>query len=346
MRIDAHGPVGPQTQARPQLDGPHGQPADAHPLPISERPAPAGVNDTLWRLSTPAEREAIVADQAKQGQHADAASGGSTVPLTATSNAAGKGITGLGTQKLIDNKELRILWENTKSAWDGKSGFSEPLANQLRSGGVSVGDTPRPVPAGSVGRNAGVSQGKASNINGAKASDAIAQEHRAAGYQVEREKPLPKYNRRVDVAVDMPHPSDPRLSKELRIESKVGYTTRGGHTTKEMLSDIRQLADNRAVRRVGFALERAGKIVRPIGLVMDAVQLGSAFKADGKRIGQNTGKAASELAGGAAFGAAGAVIGQALIPIPVVGAAVGAAVGSWAGSKLGDLGFNKLKHLF
>ncbi len=340
MRTDAYGQAGPLTQTRLPLAGPPPDHAAASPsqLPISEHLAPAGVNDTLWRLSTPAEREAIVAKQ-----HDEASN---TTPLTATTDATGKGISGLGTDKLVNNKALHIRWENTTSAWDAKSGFSRPLVKSLQDAGIAVRERPHPIPAGSVGPNAGMSAGKANNVNGAAASDAIADKHRSQGYQVQREVPLPKYNRRVDVAVDMPHPTDPRLDKALRIESKVGYTTQGRRVAAEMASDIRQLADNRAVRRVGFALEGVGKVMRPVGLVMDAMQLGAAFKADGNRVGQHTGKAAAELTVGAAGGVAGAVIGQALIPIPVVGAAVGAAVGSWAGSKLGDLGFHSLKKLF
>jgi trimeric autotransporter adhesin len=272
---------------------------------------------------------------------------GTVIPATATTHAAGSAITQAGTNKLIANKDLDIQWRGTRSAWNGSGGFSKPLKDDLRGGGIAVSDKVGPVAPGSKGPNSGLSSGVANNLNGRLAEQAIANEYRKQGYKATTQSPLPDYNRRVDVKVDMPHPTDARLDKELRIEVKATYTHRGSpNVPSEMASDLRQLADNKAVRQAGFALEKAGKLVRPIGLAIDAFQLGSAFHSDGNRIGDQTQHAAASLAGGAVGGVAGAIVGQALIPIPGVGAVVGAAVGSWLGSKVGESLLGGIKSLF
>ena len=82
----------------------------------------------------------------------------------------------------------------------------------------------------------------------------------------------------------------------------------------------------------GELLSKVGKVARPVGLVMDAVEVGSAFRADGNRIGENTGRAASGLAGGAAGGWGGAAVGAA------VGTAIFPGVGTVVGGVIGGIG--------
>ena len=69
---------------------------------------------------------------------------------------------------------------------------------------------------------------------------------------------------------------------------------------EQVLKDAQQLADNRAARRIGQRLGKAGRIVRPVGIMLDSINVAQAFREGGNRIDVTTGRATSGLAGGAA----------------------------------------------
>ncbi|SKT32088.1 Uncharacterised protein [Mycobacteroides abscessus subsp. abscessus] len=98
-------------------------------------------------------------------------------------------------------------------------------------------------------------------------------------------------------------------------------------------------------------METVGKVARPVGVVMDAVQLGEAFHADGNTVGEKTVEAGVNLAGGAAGAWAGAEIGASIGSVvpgagTVVGGIVGGVVGGIAGSGLASKGVSFVKGLF
>lgn len=177
--------------------------------------------------------------------------------------------------------------------------------------------------------------------------------------------------RKVDVLATRAN-ADPRMHERVEIESKVGKTDHSGPVSRsatpkyELAKDAGRLTANRAARVAGLHMEvrgstlatggkvlaGVGRVARPVGLVMDAVEVGSAFHADGNRIGENTGRAASGLAGGAAGGwggaAAGAAIGTAIFPGvgTVVGGIVSGIGGAWGGDKLARGAFDTVKGWF
>jgi len=82
-----------------------------------------------------------------------------------------------------------------------------------------------------------------------------------------------------------------------------------------------------------------GKVAVPVGLALDAFDIGSAVKRDADRAdGANTEatRAVGRAAGGWGGAAAGAAAGTFLIPIPVVGTVIGALIGGLGGSALGE----------
>lgn len=91
------------------------------------------------------------------------------------------------------------------------------------------------------------------------------------------------------------------------------------------------------------AVSKTGKVLAPVAVAADVVQLGQAVQQDGGRVGDNTGRTASGVAaswGGAAVGAkGGAVVGAAIgSVVPGVGTAVGAVVGGLVGAVTGGIG--------
>ena len=53
---------------------------------------------------------------------------------------------------------------------------------------------------------------------------------------------------------------------------------------EQVLKDAQQLADNRAARRIGQRLGKAGRIVRPVGIMLDSINVAQAFREGGNRI--------------------------------------------------------------
>ncbi|WP_164963059.1 hypothetical protein [Rubrivivax sp. JA1026] len=194
-----------------------------------------------------------------------------------------------------------------------------------------------PAPPGSLKPSDGTPRAIANNINGSVARDAIAERWRAAGHEVRTEVPTHGGARVVDVVVDIRKP-DPRINERLEIESKVGVVGLDGRVRAQAALDGQALRANAALRQSGRVLEGVGRVARPVGLVVDAIQVGQAFRADGNQVGTNTGRAASGLAGGALGGwggaAAGAALGTAIFP--GVGTVVGGLIGGIGGALAGD----------
>lgn len=280
---------------------------------------------------------------------ADPANGVGSPSVTAI--GVGIGRTGFDTQ--VRNPILEIQWENTRSQWTGRSGFSGPLVNNLTASGINVVSQTNMAPTGSVGRNSGNSVGQANNINGSLAENAIRDRYLAQGYQATTIRDPGNANRVqggrrvVDVVVEVPNAADPRNARRIEIESKVGYTANSGSITRpgtvqyEAAMDAARLVDNQTIRGAGRLLEGVGRVAKPVGLVMDAIDLRSAYQADGGRVGMNTATSAGGIAGGAAgaYGGAslGAAIGTAVFPGvgTVVGGVVGGIVGGFVGSEVG-----------
>jgi len=255
-----------------------------------------------------------------------------------------------GTQMLVDNPILTKRWESTTSAWTQKGGFTEPLKTALRQQGIEIVPGVNAPPTGSVARGPVTTPAVANNTNGAAARDAIRQRYSAAGYDTRIEATDPGNTRRVDVRADRPN-VDPRMAERVDIESKVGRAGANRFNLSEVARDGEALAANRAARSTGLALEEAGqgltrtgraletvgKVARPVALAMAAWEVGSSFRADGNRVGVNTGRSVSGLAGGGlgAWGgaAAGAAIGSV---VPGVGTVIGGVVGGIIGGLAGD----------
>jgi hypothetical protein len=255
--------------------------------------------------------------------------------------AIGQGVQMAGTQTLVKNPVLEVRWEATKSAWTNKGGLSGPLQDVLRNGGITVVDRVNAPPPGSVGKASGYSTGQANNINGPAAERAIGNRYAAQGYNVtlapSSVNKVQNGTRVVDVVATKPN-ADPRLNSRIEVESKVGYTTNSGNVAAEAQKDIARLANNRTIRGAGQFLEGAGKIAKPVGIVLDAIQIGSAYQADGGKIGVNTGRAVSGVAASAAGAWGGASAGAAIgtMIFPGVGTVIGGVVGGVLGGIGGD----------
>ncbi|MET0208883.1 MAG: hypothetical protein ABW220_07550 [Burkholderiaceae bacterium] len=263
--------------------------------------------------------------------------------------AAGQVLANQGRDILVDNPILTKRWEPTTSAWTGKGGFTPQLTKLLTEAGIDIARI-NPSPAGSLSRSSGVPLAVANNTNGALARDAIAAKNTLPGQTVQTEVPRNGGTRVVDVVVDIPN-KDPRMNQRIEIESKVGRT--GVHKAGgQVAADAAALVDNRTLRQGGMLIEGAGKVLRPVGIAMDAIEIGSAFQKDGNKIGENTGRAASGVAGGAlgAWGgaAAGAAIGTAILPVggTIVGGLIGGAIGAFAGDQAGKGVFDTVKGWF
>jgi hypothetical protein len=107
------------------------------------------------------------------------------------------------------------------------------------------------------------------------------------------------------------------------------------------------------VARVGRGLEFAGRVARPVAIVVDGARLANAYNQDGNRVGRNTIRTGGSVAGGwggaaagawggaqvgAAFGTIGGPLGIAAGGVigGLVGGIGGAFVGSWAGERVAE----------
>lgn len=265
--------------------------------------------------------------------------------------AAGQVWATQGRGLLLDNPILTKRWEGTTSAWTGKGGFSARLQTLLESHGIEVAPHVNAAPAGSVGKGSGIAAAVANNTNGALARDAIADRWRNAGFDVAIEQPRSGGARIVDVVVDKPA-RDPRMNERIEIESKVGRKGQGSEVRGQIAHDAAALRENRALRGAGRVLEGVGKVARPVGIALDAIEIGSAFRADGNQVGARTGRAVSGVAGGALGGWGGAVGGAAIgtMILPgvgtVVGGLIGGALGAFAGDQAGKGLFDTVRGWF
>lgn len=250
------------------------------------------------------------------------------------------------------------------------------------------GQTPHPSHAGSVANAAqtqavGVPAKQTNNYNGDIAEKAIADRPESQGYTVKRniEINTPLGKRDVDILATK-HQGHPTLSEEIHIESKVGRkslpsTAQGSNVRMQIDKDAAVLAQQKSLGpaaqaqgrqlydqgttalkksstlvKVSKAVKFADKVARPIGIAISALEIRSAFQADGKRIGINTAGKVTSLAGGAggawAGAAAGAALGSAIVPGvgTVIGGIVGGIVGGLAGENVATKAFNAVKGWF
>jgi len=282
---------------------------------------------------------------------------------------AGHGLVRSGYGTLVVNPELTVRYETTRSAISGRAGFSDPATRQLEALGLEVERRPNPTPPQSRLPSAGEARSVHNTYNGDLASEAIADRYRA-NPNVARVQTEFRYDanlnavrpevrnhdvlgdRRMDVRAELPHATDPRMNAVIEVESKATRVTPSSINETQVAHDAARVAQNHSLRGAGFALEGVGRVARPVGLVLDAVDVGSAFRADGNRIGENTGRSLSGLAGGAAGGwggaATGAAIGTAILPGvgTVVGGLIGAGLGAWAGDSAGRGAFDTVRGWF
>jgi hypothetical protein len=245
----------------------------------------------------------------------------------------------VGNGILRNNPQLEIQWRSTVSPVTGKSGFSRPLERMLDANGIRRDFPVNGRPAGGTTNNTPAARTQ----NGNAARDAIADRFRAdprySDVRTEQTRQTALGGRRVDVTTVERGPR-PGMNRNIEVESKLGRASASSETRLQVAKDAERLANNASVRRVGTVLTGVGRVARPVGMVIDAVQVGSAYRADGNRIGANTQRAVGSLAGGAAgaWGGAqaGAAIGSLGGPVgTVVGGVVGAAVGGIVGSGVG-----------
>ncbi len=278
-----------------------------------------------------------------------------TPPATGLSIAAGNTLINHGTQRLIDNPELVKTWESTTSAWTNKGGFTDGAITRLEDAGIDVNTNPNPTPASSIPRTPGISAGSVTTHNGELAEQAIITRAQGQGLQagpgghydadfnrLPDGSPRSAGDRIVDVEIERPHPTDPRLNQVEHVESKAMRVNAGTISDAQLAHDAGMLRNNQAIRAGGELLERGGQFVRPVGMVIDAVSVSSAIYRDGG-VGVETGRTVTGIAGGAAGGFAGAKAGAAAGAalgsiVPGVGTAAGAIVGGVVGGIAGAIG--------
>lgn len=259
-----------------------------------------------------------------------------------------------GGRILRDNPILEIRWERTESPVTGKSGFSGPLQNLLNNNGIKTEVRVNRPPAGSTSSNTPAAR----THNGNAARDAIAARMRASGDFTHVGTEATENTRRttslggrhVDVVAEQRGPR-PEMNRRIEVESKLGRASAGADTRLQVAKDAERLAANVSVRRVGAVLEGVGKVARPVGVAVDAIQVGRAYRADGNRVGDNTQRAIGGVAGGAAGALGGAKMGAAVGSLggpvgTVVGGVVGAAVGGVIGSGAGEKAVGWVKSWF
>ena len=245
-----------------------------------------------------------------------------------------------GQRIMRDNPILEMRWLTTTSPVTRKSGFTGPLQGALNAASIDTAFKINPVPQNSTASNSPAARTQ----NGNAARDAIADRLRAdpsiTSVQTEVPRQTSLGGRNVDVVANQNGPR-PEMNRVIEIESKLGRASASQETLTQVAKDAERLSDNATVRGLGVGLERVGRVARPIGVVIDAVQIGSAYRADGNQIGENTQRAAGSLAGGAAgaWGGAqaGAAIGSLGGPIgTVVGGVIGGVAGGIVGSGVGE----------
>ncbi|RRD55779.1 hypothetical protein EII20_13775 [Comamonadaceae bacterium OH2545_COT-014] len=270
-------------------------------------------------------------------------------------------------------------WDFANSPVTNRGGASTNLRNYLDTHGITHnGRLPGQAPAGGVvdatqAARVGVPPNQINNHNGLMAEDALANRYRAAGYNVQRHVMVntPLGPREVDVLATK-NVGHPTLSEEIRIESKLGRNTlpstaNGSNVRMQVDKDAAALAQHRAnapaaqarghqlhaqgtaaldegakLARAGKLAQTVGKIARPVGVVIGAFEIGSAYQADGNKVGVNTMSKAAGIAGGAGGAWAGAAAGAALgSVVPGVGTVIGGIAGGIVGGLIGEAAVSK-----
>ena len=103
----------------------------------------------------------------------------STTRPPAGLSGAAQALVYTGYSTLVDNPELTIRYETTRSAVSRRSGFQNSAASYLESLGFDVERTPNPTPANSRIPGPGDSSSLYNTYNGDLASEAIADRYRA-----------------------------------------------------------------------------------------------------------------------------------------------------------------------
>lgn len=255
-----------------------------------------------------------------------------------------------GGRILRDNPILEVQWQTTTSPVTGKSGFSGPLESALDANGIRRDLATNPVPPGSTSSNAPAARTQ----NGNAARDAIADNFRRnpnfSDVQTEVPRTTSLGGREVDV-VARERGARPEMDRVIEVESKLGRASASAETLTQVAKDGERIADNVSVRRLGSTLETVGRVARPVGVVIDAIQVGQAFRADGNRVGEQTVRASANVAGGAAGAWGGAKVGAAIGSLggpvgTVIGGVVGGVVGGIVGSGLADTAVDWVKSWF
>ena len=300
-----------------------------------------------------------VADAFAAQQSGRDTSTSSATSYTGPAWAAGKAVTESGKMVLRANPILQVRWASTPNS-AGKVGFTPGLRQLLESHGIQTDRYPR---LNSLNPS-NSRQVRASNGN--KARDAIADDYRAKQFNVRTEvteqTPLktaevPTGQRKVDVVATKAGPT-PETGVRIDTESKLGRAGLDGETRLQVAKDAWRLERNATVRGVGGALEVTGKVLKPVGVAVDALQIGVAIKEDGGKFGPHAQRTTAEVAGGAAGGWAGAEAGAAAgaaigtFIAPGIGTAIGGVIGGllggfgggWLGSKAGDAVYDAAAH--
>ncbi len=295
-------------------------------------------------------RDVAAAFTAQQGS-----AGPSSTAFTGPLWAAGNGVSEAGKAVLRNNPILQVRWISTPNAKQ-EVGFTRGLEELLSSKGIQFQQYPRlntlnPSPAPQY-----------RTYNGNQARDAIASRYQAKGYTVQTEvtvnTPLqtpkrPTGERHIDVSASKAGPT-PETGIQVDVESKLGRAGLDGETRLQVAKDAWRLEQNGTLRGVGTTLETAGKILKPVGVAVDALQIAAAVHEDGNKFGPHAQRTTAEVTGGAAGGWAGAETGAAAgaaigtLVAPGIGTAIGGVIGGllggfgggWLGSKAGDAAYD------
>ena len=272
---------------------------------------------------------------------------------------AGSQISEAGKGVLRNNPILEIRWASTPNV-AGKVGFTSGLKDLLESKGISMDEYPR------LNTLNPSNSPQYRTYNGNQARDAVASDYQQRQYSVRTEVTentpfktprTPTGERHVDVSATQPGPT-PETGSRVDVESKLGRAGLDGDTRLQVAKDAWRLESNTNLRGLGTAMDVGGKVLGPVGVALDAWQIGSAIKEDGGHFGAHAQQTTAEVAGGAAGGWAGAETGAAAgaaigtFIAPGIGTAIGGVIGgllggfggSWLGSKAGDAAYDAATH--
>ena len=271
-------------------------------------------------------------------------------PMSAPVWVAGSVISEHGKGILRANPELKVQWSSTTNL-NREAGFTKGMQALLQEKGIEVDDEIRNRPSSVVSN-----EPKHRTANGNAARDAIAAEFNQSGNRVRTEvaeqtpiqtEKRPSGLRKVDVVVETPG-TTPEKAIRLDIESKLGRVGLDSETRTQVDKDAWRLSENARLRTWGGRLDVAGKVVKPVGIVLDAATIAQSARAEGG-FGPATQRVSAGVAGGATGGAAsawaGAAIGASIgSVVPFIGTAVGGVIGGIFGALAGSWGGEAAAH--